>query len=385
MTKKIEKEKSIEKNENKFYDEIKIIVDNARKSVNHSINHIMVQTNWSIGERIVEQEQNGAKRAKYGAYIMKSLSEKLTAEFGRGFSIRTLREYRQFYLVFSDISIRRLTNAELKNEHKNDKNPIRRTPYAELQEIGTQLDKLNWSHLKSLMRIKNKDARDYYINETANNSWTVETLNRNISTQYYERLLKSPNKQPVIDEMLEKTKDLQANKLEFIKSPCVLEFIDLPANMGYTEDELEKAIIDNIQKFLLESGKGYAFVERQKLIRTEHKDYFIDLVFYNYILKCFVLIDLKTERISHQDVGQMDMYVRMYDEIEKDKSDNPTIGIVLCSETDEDIARYSILKGNEQLFASKYKLYLPTKEELQAEIEREKLNFKLQFGNSNNL
>jgi len=370
----------IEKTENNFYDDIKSLVDNARKGISHSINHIMVQTNWLIGERIVEQEQNGAKRAKYGAYIIKSLSEKLTAEFGNGFSVRTLREYRQFYLVFSDISIRRLSSAELKKECSNDKNPIRRLTSAELQSFELQWDKLNWTHLKSIMRIKNKDARDYYINETANNSWTVETLNRNISTQYYERLLKSPNKQPVIDEMIEKTKNSQANKMEFIKSPCVLEFINLPANMGYTEDELEKAIIDNIQKFLLELGKGYAFVERQKLIRTEHKDYFIDLVFYNYILKCFVLIDLKTERISHQDVGQMDMYVRMYDEIEKDKSDNPTIGIVLCSETDEDIAKYSILKGNEQLFASKYKLYLPTKEELQAEIEREKLNFKLQFG-----
>ncbi len=374
---------NVEKSESNFYEDIKILVDTARTSISHSVNHIMVQTNWLIGERIVEQEQNGAKRAKYGAYIIKSLSEKLTSEFGKGFSIRALRENRQFYLTFTEFPIRHLSNAELKTDFKNGENPIRRTPCAELQTTTKQWVKLNWSHLKSLMRIKNKDARYYYINETANNSWTVKTLNRNISTQYYERLLKSPNKQPVIDEMIEKTKNLQANKLEFIKSPCVLEFIDLPANMGYTEDELEKAIIDNIQKFLLELGKGYAFVERQKLIRTEHKNYFIDLVFYNYILKCFVLIDLKTERISHQDVGQMDMYVRMYDEIEKDKSDNPTIGIVLCSETDEDIAKYSILKGNEQLFASKYKLYLPTKEELRAEIEREKLNFKLQFGGKN--
>lgn len=179
--------------------------------------------------------------------------------------------------------------------------------------------------------------------------------------------------------MKDKTKGLQVNKLDFIKSPTVLEFLNIPTNRSYTETELEKAIVSNLRHFLLELGKGYAFVERQQLIRTEARDYFVDLVFYNYILKCFVLIDLKTERITHQDVGQMDMYVRMYDEKKKATDDNPTIGIVLCSETDTDIARYSILKGNEQIFASKYKLYLPTDEELRAEIEREKLNFELQM------
>jgi len=233
------------------------------------------------------------------------------------------------------------------------------------------------------MRVKNTDARNYYIKESVNNVWSVETLDRNIATQYYERLLLSHAKEPVKQEMEAKTKELKLDKNEFLKSPTVLEFLNIPAGKGYTEEQLEKAIITNIQKFLLEMGKGYAFVERQQLIKTENRKYFIDLVFYNYILKCFVLIDLKTERITHQDVGQMDMYVRMYNENIKAENDNPTIGIVLCSETDSDIAKYSILKGNEQIFASKYKLYLPTEEELRAEIEREKLNFKLQMGQSN--
>ena len=200
------------------------------------------------------------------------------------------------------------------------------------------------------------------------------------SNPVLERLFLSHAKKTVSKEMEMKTKHFQIDKNEFIKSPAILEFLNIPSNRSYTEADLEKAIIDNIQAFLLEMGKGYAFVERQQLIRTEVKDYFIDLVFYNYIIKCFVLIDLKTERITHQDVGQMDMYVRMYDENKKAENDNPTIGIVLCSETDQDIARYSILKGNEQIFASKYKLYLPSEEELRAEIEREKLNFKLQSG-----
>jgi predicted nuclease of restriction endonuclease-like (RecB) superfamily len=188
----------------------------------------------------------------------------------------------------------------------------------------------------------------------------------------------SPSKEPVVQEMKEKTKGFQQDKLEFIKNPCVLEFLNLPANTGYTEAELEKALISNLQRFLLELGKGFAFVERQQLLRTETNDYYLDLVFYNYFLKCFVLIDLKTNRITHQDVGQMDMYVRMYDELKCNKDDNPTIGIILCTDTDQDIARYSILKGNEQIFASKYRLYLPTEEELRAEIEREKMNFRLQ-------
>jgi predicted nuclease of restriction endonuclease-like (RecB) superfamily len=239
--------------------------------------------------------------------------------------------------------------------------------------------KLSWSHYQLIMRVLNKDSRNYYLKEAAEHDWSVRTLDRNIATQYYERLLLSQVKEPVVNEMLEKTQVFQADKLEFIKNPTVLEFLNLPANTGYTEDDLEKAIINQLQSFLLELGKGFAFVARQQLIRTETTDYYVDLVFYNYLLKCFVLIDLKTSRVTHQDVGQMDMYVRMYDELKKSLDDNPSIGIVLCSETDQSIAKYSILKGNEQLFATKYKLFLPTEEELKAEIERQKINIKLQF------
>jgi predicted nuclease of restriction endonuclease-like (RecB) superfamily len=229
------------------------------------------------------------------------------------------------------------------------------------------------------MRVSNPEARAWYFREVSEQSWDVRTLDRNVSTQYYERLLMSQVKKPVKKEMRSKTGKYQKDKLEFIKNPSVLEFLGLPGKTGYSEAVLEKAIIDHLQQFILELGKGFAFVERQQLIRTETSDYYVDMVFYNYILKCFVLIDLKTSRITHQDVGQMDMYVRMYDELKRNEGDNPTIGILLCSETDKDIARYSILKGNEHLFATKYKLYLPTEEELRIEIEREKEVIRLQL------
>ena len=363
----------LDKTNNHFIDDVKQIVSSAKQQVYNAVNTAMVISYWLIGKRIVEEEQNGKERAEYGKFIIKSLSEELTKEFGKGFSKRSLWEYKQFYTVFSEEEIMR-TPFALSIKDKNT---------TTIQILRTVFAQLSWSHIRLLMRLKNKKARTYYLQETANNNWSVRTLDRNIATQYYERLLLSDHKEAVSREMQTKTSTLQANKLDFIKSPTVLEFLNIPANRGYTEKELEKAIITNLHHFLLELGKGYAFVERQQLIRTEARDYFVDLIFYNYILKCFVLIDLKTERITHQDVGQMDMYVRMYDETKKAQDDNPSIGIVLCSETDTDIARYSILKGNEQLFASKYKLYLPTEEELRAEIEKEKLNFKLQMKDNN--
>ncbi|AEI51571.1 PDDEXK nuclease domain-containing protein [Runella slithyformis] len=341
--------------------DIKAILAAAKQQVYSAVNTAMVQAYWLIGKRIVEQEQHGKERAEYGSFLIKNLAEELTNEFGKGFSEQSLKNFRQFYVVFNDL-------------------PISSTMWNELstQKGSTLWSQLSWSHFKALMRVTNPEARAYYLKETAENNWSVRTLDRNIATQYYERLFLSHAKQPVVDEMKEKNQAFALDKNEFLKSPAVLEFLNIAPNKGYTEAQLEKAIIDNLQEFLLELGKGYAFVARQQIIKTQTRDYFIDLVFYNFMLKCFVLIDLKTERISHQDVGQMDMYVRMYDEEKKADNDNPTIGIILCSETDQDIARYSILKGNEQLFASKYKLYLPTEAELKAEIEREKLNFKLQ-------
>lgn len=333
-----------------FLVEIKQILEQARRRAYSAVNAAMVEAYWTIGKRIVEEEQNGNERAEYGSYLIKELSKELTKEFGSGFSGRNLRNFRQFYLSFPDEKI-----------------------------WHTVCAKLSWSHVRMILRVSNTDARNWYLKEAADNSWSVRTLDRNIATQYYERLLMSQIKEPVVNEMLEKTNQFAYDKLEFIKSPAVLEFLGLEANAGYKEAELEQAIINNLQKFILELGKGFAFVARQELIRTETTDYYVDLVFYNYILKCFVLIDIKTERITHQDVGQMDMYVRMYDELKRVDGDNPTIGIVLCSETDSDIARYSILKGNEHLFATKYKLFMPTEEELRAEIERERINLKLQL------
>lgn len=300
---------------------------------------------------IVVEEQDGKQRAEYGAAVLKNLSKSLTDKFGKGFTASSLYYCRQFYLTFPSI-------------------------------FDTPCRILSWSHYKRLIRVVDEKAREWYMKEASEQMWSFRTLDRNINSQYYHRLLLSNNDAAVVTEMKELTITFEQDKLEFIKNPMVAEFLGFAQNSDFTESELEGAIISNLQFFLMELGKGFAFVARQQLIRTEAEDYFIDLVFYNYILKCFVLIDLKTTRISHQDIGQMDMYIRMYDELKRGEGDNPTIGIVLCSETDADIASYSILKGNEQLFASKYKTYLPTEEELRKEIERQKEIFAIQQSNN---
>lgn len=330
-----------------FIQEIKQIVTNARQKAYVAINSAMVEAYWLMGKRIVEQEQEGKGRADYGSRLLKSLSKELTAEFGKGFSVGSLYYYRQFYQTFPEI-------------------------------FATPWRILTWSHYKRLMQVSNANARAWYQKEAAEQMWSYRTLDRNIGSQYYERLLLSQHKDVVEGEMKTLTASLGNDSMEFIKNPTVAEFIGLAPNTDFTESDLESAIISNLQKFLLELGKGFSFVARQKLVRTEKKDYFIDLVFYNYILKSFVLVDLKTTTITHQDVGQMDMYVRMYDEKVRGEGDNPTIGIVLCSETDDDIARYSVLHDNDRLFASKYMLYMPTEEELRKEIERQKRFYKLQ-------
>ena len=331
--------------------DLKYIIDTSQKSAYQAVNIALVYRNWLIGYRIAEESLNGDDRAEYGAEVIKKLSKELTKIYGKGFDRVTLYRCYRFYNDFPEI----------------------------VATLWQQSEKvLSWSHYRVLIQVEDKVARDWYANEAVNESWSVRTLQRNVSSQYYYRLMKTQKKELVHSEMKSLTYDYQNDKFEFIKNPVVAEFLGLSQNTDFTENDLEKSIISNIQKFLMELGKGYAFVARQQHIHTEKQDYFIDLVFYNYYLKCFVLIDLKTNRVTHQDVGQMDMYVRMYDELKRTEGDNPTIGIILCSETDEDIARYSILKGNEQLFASKYKLYLPTDEELRAEIEAQKTIFKLQ-------
>lgn len=323
--------------------EIKSILANARQKAYAAINSAMVEAYWEIGKRIVEEEQGGENRAAYGKEIIKNLSLELTKEFGKGFSTRTLWEIRQFYATFPEEEIVRTLSAQL-----------------------------SWSHFQRVLKVSDENARMYYLQEAAQNSWSVRTLDRNISTLYYQRLVSSRVKKEVENEMLQKTKNFQENSFEFIKNPTVLEFLNLPNNLTYTEQELEKALIGNLQQFILELGKGFAFVERQQLIKTETSDFYIDLVFYNYILKCFVIIELKTQKLSHQDIGQLDMYVRMYDDLKKQKNDNPTIGILFCTETDNTIAKYSVLTENKQLFSTKYLPFLPTEEELINEIEREK-------------
>jgi len=343
------KQLSIPTDERDFIDSIKRIVDQARLQSYAAINTVMLETYWNIGRRIVEQEQYGKSRADYGTRLLSLLADELTAAYGKGFSARNLRNFRQFYCLFPNKEI-----------------------------WHTRVPNLTWSHIRTLLRVTNEDARMWYMNEASQQTWSVRTLDRNISSQYYHRLLQSPERERVIAEMKSLTASYEGDKLEFIKNPVVAEFLGLAYNMDFTESKLESAILTHIQKFLMEMGKGYAFVARQQHIATDAGDYFIDLVFYNYILKCFLLIDLKTSQISHQDVGQMDMYVRMYDDMKRTKGDNPTIGLILCSETSRDIARYSVLHENPQLFTAKYLTYLPSEEELRKEIELQKEIFRLQ-------
>jgi len=327
------------------------IVDASRHNAYRAVNAALIQRNWLLGKRIAEETLGSQSRdERYGNQVVQNLANELTERYGKGFDFSSLYKYVRFYQGYPNI----------------------------LETVSPKSFMLSWSHYLTLLQVDDQTARDWYEKEAAEQTWSVRTLQRNISSQYYYRLLASQHKDVVEKEMQQLNAPAQNDKYEFIKNPVVAEFLGLEQNTDFTESTLEKAIISNLQRFLMELGKGYAFVARQQHIHTEKEDYYIDLVFYNYILKCFVLIDLKTAKITHQDVGQMDMYVRMYDELKRNEGDNPTIGIVLCADTDEDIARYSILKGNEQLFASKYKLYLPTKEQLRREIDAQKEFFRLQ-------
>lgn len=329
----------------------KEIIDSAKSYVIKSVNWTLVQRNWLLGERIALEELKGENRAEYGKKVIKNLSKQLTEIYGSGFTKTNLYNFYNFYKTYADI-FHTVCGKSL-------------------------IMYLDWSHFRILLQEENKDARDWYAQESVNENWSVRTLQRNISSQYYYRMLKSPKKDLVRAEMKQLTADYQTQKEEFVKDPVILEFLGFRENETLLESTLENSLISNLQKFLMELGKGYAFVGRQMHIHTEKKDYYIDLVFYNFILKCFVLIDLKTETITHQDVGQMDMYVRMFDELKRSEGDNPTLGILLCADTDVDIAKYSVLKGNEQLFATKYKFCLPTEEQLRKEIESQKNQYYL--------
>ncbi len=326
------------------------IIEQTRNYAYQAVNVAMVQRNWLLGKRIADEELNGENRAEYGKEIVKKLSDYLTGLYGRGFTKSNLYQFVQFYKLFPEI----------------------------FHAASGKSQILSWTHYRELLTVSDKEARCWYMQEAEKEMWSARTLHRNISSQYYYRLLQSQAKSEVVDEMRQITVSMQEDKLEFIKNPVVAEFLGLSQNTKFTETELESAIITHLQKFIMELGKGYAFVARQQHIRTDMGDFYIDLVFYNYILKCFLLVDLKTEQISHQDVGQMDMYVRMYDELKRTDGDNPTIGLILCSQTSEDMARYSMLKENSRLFQAKYLTFLPTKEELANEIERQKMIFRLE-------
>ena len=360
--------------DNMLVNDLRSIVSKARSKAFAAVNYSLVERNWRIGQRIVEQEQNGASRAEYGKHVIEIASAALTKEFGKGFSETNIMNFKKFYLKFKELTIPQTLSEEFKKQ-KQQTLSAESSLFPQKGQTApaqSELRLLPWSHYERLIRVEDKKAREWYAKEAFEQGWSYRTLNRNINTLYYERLLMSTKKQPVVKEMQDKTKAYQQDKLEYIKSPVVLEFLGLPEDTSLAESKLETAIINNLEKFLMEMGKGYALVARQQHIRTEENDYYIDLVFYNYLIKSFILVDLKVNRITYQDVGQMDMYLQMYDKKKKGSDDNPTIGIILCTETDSDVARYSTLAKNDQMFAAKYKLYLPDKEDLRREIERQK-------------
>lgn len=334
-------------NNNELYEQIRNILLTSRQKAYSAVNEAMVQAYWLIGKTIVEDEQNGNNRAEYGKETLQFLSTKLTEEFGKGFSVRTLQQLKKFYVVYPN------TNA-----------------------LRSQL---NWTHYRNLIKVKSDEARSWYEEETIKSQWSSRQLERQISALYYERLLSSREKAPVIEEAEQKLSKLAPE--EFIKDPYVLEFLKVKEYPSLRESELEQALIDHLQEFLLELGRGFCFVARQKLMRFDDDDFYLDLVFYHSVLKCYILIDLKIGKLTHQDVGQMDSYIRMFDALQKNEDDNPTLGIILCSEPNETIAKYSILNDSKQLFASKYIYNIPTVEELQDYINDQRKIFEEGEGN----
>ncbi|MFO2970953.1 PDDEXK nuclease domain-containing protein [Legionella pneumophila serogroup 10] len=325
--------------EQQFFSEISELLRAGREVAYRSVNSVMVKTYWQIGKRIVEQEQHGKARADYGNYLVVNLSRYLTDHFGKGFSVANLWNFKQFYLTFTDFK----------------------------QFSTHRVENLSWSHLRLIMRLDDEKERHYYLQEASSQNWSTRLLERNIKSGYYRRLLSTQEHEP------SDTHD-HKHSLDFIKDPYVLEFLNVPEDLRGQESLLESTIIEHLQKFLLELGKGFSFIARQMRVSTETSHFYVDLVFYNYLLKCFVVIDLKTEKLTHQDIGQMDMYVRMFDELKRGNDDNPTIGIILCADKDETMVKYSVLKESKQIFASKYKTVLPTEKELLSFIEQE--NYK---------
>ena len=340
------KEKAILNIPKEFVSDVRQIIDNGRQQAFTAASAISLATYWNIGRRIVEEEQKGNARAEYGSRLIAGLANDLTNEFGSGYNRRNLAYYRQFYLTFNDIEI-----------------------------LHTRVQNLTWSHIRRLLSVTDTVAREWYLLQASEDMWSVKTLDRNISTQYYDRRLAEQKKKNKEDLPIAKAPFNDSDPLEYIKNPTVAEFMGFKRDSSFSESELEQALIDNLEKFILELGRGFAFVERQQHITTDLDDFYIDLVFYNFRMKRFVIFELKTHKMTHGDVGQLDMYVRMYDDLMKGQDDNPTIGVLLCTDTDSTIAKYSVLNDSNQLFAAKYMTYMPTEEELRREIERQKQFF----------
>ena len=369
-----------------------VIIDQAKAAAYRQVNETLIKRNWLLGMRI-QHEVLKDKRAEYGEQVIANLAENLTEKYGEGFIKRNLHHFVDFYIKHPDffhavsgktesLEIVNAVSSQFPITANNIVNAV--SSQSSMAQIFQSLTgktpiRLSWTHYRIILQENSKEARDWYEQEAAREMWGTRTLQRNVSSQYYHRLLQSQKKEAVRDEMKQLTAPLQ-DKLEYIKNPVVAEFLGFKNNTDYTESDLEQSIIDHLIPFLMELGKGFTLADRQKRIHTEKEDYYIDLVFYNYNLRCFVLVDLKTTKLRHQDVGQMDMYVRMYDEMMCPQGHNPTIGILLCADTDEDVAHYSVLNGSDQLYAAKYLTYMPTKEELRREIEQQKEFFRLQNG-----
>jgi predicted nuclease of restriction endonuclease-like (RecB) superfamily len=350
-----------------LYDGIRVVLAAARDGVHRAVNSAMVQAYWHVGRLIVEHEQDGDPHAAYGEAVLADLSRRLVAEFGPGFDETNLRKMRQFYRMFEIRDAARLESEDGKRAapRRVSDGPPKRLPAR---------PELTWSHFRSLMQVQDDRARRWYMDEAARDHWSTRQMYRQIAALYYERLLASPDKAPVREEA--RTKLARVQPAELLRDPYVLDFLGLPDTPALRESTLEQAIIDNLQAFLLELGRGFAFVARQKRLRFDDEDFYVDLVFYNYVLKCFVLVDLKVGRLTHQDIGQMDSYVRMFDAHARTEGDNPTIGLILCSARNEAIAKYSILAEAQQVFAAKYVQYLPSEEQLRAEVDRQRERFE---------
>lgn len=348
-----------------LFDRVVSILEQTRQQVVHSVNTHTVLTYWLIGHEIVEELQKGEGRAEYGKQVIEELSKILNAKYGKGFSIANLKNFRQFYLQFS--------NRVSSISYPVGSQFIKTIPFSQNKESNQGFHpNLSWSHYRALMRIKNEEARSFYEQESIECGWSKIQLERQIHSSYYERILANHGKTGLLSANRERLKGEPLEPIQLLKSPYILEFLDLPNSPSLHENQLEQAIINNLQSFLLELGKGFSFVARQKHIRFEVDDFYVDLVFYNFILKCFVLIDLKIGKLTHADVGQMDGYVRLFEDQFKVEGDNPTIGLILCSDKSEAVAKYSVLNEARQIFASKYLKFLPSESELKQEIKKER-------------